>query len=208
MAHLRSIGWITGYLNILGQVAGVASTEWGLSGMILAAVVMCREDYVIENWHQFLLFTALLIIHGLLKWVDAVSLSPHQLSSRIKSGHDRVHRLMCQLIAHCWSRAPHSRLRIHQHRRESQSIFELVGANADRTIHQSAIIIIITLLATTPRAEMHPGSYIFTEVVNNTGWPSNGLAVALGLLSVQWTMTGESGWTAIHAESAIESFLV
>jgi hypothetical protein len=55
---------------------------------------------------------------------------------------------------------------------------------------------------------MHPGSYIFTEVVNNTGWPSNGLAVALGLLSVQWTMTGESGWTAIHAESAIESFLV
>lgn len=35
--------------------------------MILAAVVTCRDDYVIENWHQFLLFTALLIIHGLLK---------------------------------------------------------------------------------------------------------------------------------------------
>lgn len=69
----------------------------------------------------------------------------------------------------------------------------LVGSIADATIPQSAVIIIVTLLATTPRAEMHPGSYIFTEVVNNTGWPSNGLAVALGLLSVQWTMTGESG---------------
>jgi hypothetical protein len=80
LAELCSIGWITGYLNILGQVAGVASTEWGLSGMILAAVVTCRDDYVIENWHQFLLFTALLIIHGLLKWVDAVS--PHQHSPR------------------------------------------------------------------------------------------------------------------------------
>lgn len=74
-SELCSIGWITGYLNILGQVAGVASTEWGLSGMILAAVVTCRDDYVIENWHQFLLFTALLIIHGLLKWVGAVNLT-------------------------------------------------------------------------------------------------------------------------------------
>jgi hypothetical protein len=67
LADTRRIGWITGYLNILGQVAGVASTEWGLAGMILAAVVVCRDDYVIENWHQFLLFVALLVIHGLLK---------------------------------------------------------------------------------------------------------------------------------------------
>ncbi|RSH94735.1 hypothetical protein EHS25_004540 [Saitozyma podzolica] len=134
------IGWITGYLNILGQVAGVASTEWGLSGMILAAVVTCRDDYVIENWHQFLLFTALLIIHGLLNSLPTAGLA------RLTRGF----------------------------------VFINIG---------SAVIIIITLLATTPRAEMHPGSYIFTEVVNNTGWPSNGLAVALGLLSVQWTMT-------------------
>jgi hypothetical protein len=61
------VGWVTGYLNILGQVAGVASTEWGLAGMILAAVVVCREDYVIKNYHQFLLFVGLLIIHGFLK---------------------------------------------------------------------------------------------------------------------------------------------
>ncbi|GFZ42510.1 hypothetical protein JCM24511_00226 [Saitozyma sp. JCM 24511] len=139
-SELCSIGWITGYLNILGQVAGVASTEWGLSGMILAAVVTCRDDYVIENWHQFLLFTALLIIHGLLNSLPTAGLA------RLTRGF----------------------------------VFINIG---------SAVIIIITLLATTPRAEMHPGSYIFTEVVNNTGWPSNGLAVALGLLSVQWTMT-------------------
>jgi hypothetical protein len=79
----------------------------------------------------------------------------------------------------------------------------MVGFLANRTMP-------VTLLATTPRAEMHPGSYIFTEVVNNTGWPSNGLAVALGLLSVQWTMTGESksGSAALHAEFAIGFFLV
>lgn len=36
---------------------------------------------------------------------------------------------------------------------------------------------------------MHPGSYIFTEVVNNSGWSNSGLAFMMGLLSVQWTMT-------------------
>ncbi len=37
--------------------------------MILGAVVVCREDYVIEVYHQFLLYIALLCLHGLLKYV-------------------------------------------------------------------------------------------------------------------------------------------
>ncbi|WVQ78870.1 hypothetical protein IAT38_000961 [Cryptococcus sp. DSM 104549] len=134
------VGWVTGYLNTLGQIAGVASTEWGLSGMILAAVVVCRDNYEIQNWHQFLLFCALLIMHGLLNSLPTASLA-------------RLTRYF---------------------------VFINIG---------SAIVIIITLLACTPRSEMHPGSYIFTEVTNNSGWANNGLAVAMGLLSVQWTMT-------------------
>ncbi|WWC87950.1 uncharacterized protein L201_002850 [Kwoniella dendrophila CBS 6074] len=134
------VGWVTGYLNILGQVAGVASTEWGLSGMILGAVVICRETYVIEVWHQFLLFCALLVMHGILNSMPTAGLA-------------RLTRYF---------------------------VFINIG---------SALIIIITLLACTPRSEMHPGSYIFTETINGTGWPSNGLAVMMGLLSVQWTMT-------------------
>jgi hypothetical protein len=55
---------------------------------------------------------------------------------------------------------------------------------------QAAFVIIITLLATTPRAEMHSGNYVFTTIQNGSGYSSNGLAVMLGLLSVQWTMTG------------------
>lgn len=134
------VGWVTGYLNTLGQIAGVASTEWGLSGMILAAVVVCRDDYTIENWHQFVLFVGLLVIHGLLNSLPTAALA------RLTRGF----------------------------------VFINIGA---------AFIIIITLLACTPRAEMHPGSYIFTEVVNNSGWPNSGLAFMMGLLSVQWTMT-------------------
>jgi amino acid transporter len=34
------VGWLVGWLNILGQIAGVSSTEFGLSNMIWAAVVI------------------------------------------------------------------------------------------------------------------------------------------------------------------------
>ena len=43
---------------------------------------------------------------------------------------------------------------------------------------------IIGLLVTTP--DKHDASYIFTRVVDQTGWQNDGLAFLLGLLSVQW----------------------
>ncbi|KAL7424711.1 polyamine transporter tpo5 [Cryptotrichosporon argae] len=139
-AYRPIVGWVVGYLNILGQVSGVASTAWGLSGMILGAVVVCRPDYVIETYHQFLLYTGLLIVHGVLNSVPTKGLA-------------RMTRYF---------------------------VFINIG---------SAFLIIITLLALTPRSEMHPGSYVFTNVDNQSGWANNGLAIALGLLPVQWTMT-------------------
>ena len=51
----------------------------------------------------------------------------------------------------------------------------------------AAFAIIIALLACTK--EKNTASYTFTSVVNSTGWPSDGFAFLLGLLSVQWTMT-------------------
>ena len=55
-------------------------------------------------------------------------------------------------------------------------------------------VIIITLLATTPRSEMHAASYVFGSagLVNQTGGWNNGIAFLFGLLSVQWTMTVRS----------------
>jgi hypothetical protein len=59
----------------------------------------------------------------------------------------------------------------------------------------TAPVIIIVLLATTGRSEMHPAGYVFGSagVVNQTGidqpgWNS-GLAFLFGLLSVQWTVS-------------------
>src|SRR4051812_44004541 len=56
-----------------------------------------------------------------------------------------------------------------------------------------SLVIIIVLLAKTPRAEMHPANYVFGSagIVNQTGldghpgW-STGLAFLFGLLSVAW----------------------
>lgn len=38
--HVAWISWVTGWLNLLGQIAGVASSEWGSAALLLAAVSM------------------------------------------------------------------------------------------------------------------------------------------------------------------------
>ena len=38
------VGWVVGWLNILGQIVGLSSTEFGLANMIWAAVVVGRGD--------------------------------------------------------------------------------------------------------------------------------------------------------------------
>ncbi|KDQ17003.1 hypothetical protein BOTBODRAFT_106374 [Botryobasidium botryosum FD-172 SS1] len=61
------VGWIVGWLNMLGQVAGVSSTEFGLSNMIWAAVVVAKNgQYEVTQGKVVGLFAALLIVHGIL----------------------------------------------------------------------------------------------------------------------------------------------
>ncbi len=66
--HRAIVGWIVGWLNLLGQTAGVASTEFGLAQMIWAGcVVGLNGDFVVTTGMQFGLFCGLLVVHGLLK---------------------------------------------------------------------------------------------------------------------------------------------
>jgi amino acid transporter len=55
--HRAKVGWLVGWLNMLGQIAGVSSTEFGLSGMIWAAVYigkvchqLLRIAYAYQKW--------------------------------------------------------------------------------------------------------------------------------------------------------------
>ncbi|KAJ4484301.1 amino acid permease [Lentinula edodes] len=137
------VGWLVGWLNILGQIAGVSSTEFGLANMIWAAVVIGKDgNYEVTQTKTVWLFVVLLIVHGCLnclgtRWLARIS---------------------------------------------SAFVFVNLGAT---------ILIIIVLLATTPRSEMHAAGYVFGSqgIVNQTGGWNNGLAFVFGLLSVQWTMT-------------------
>ncbi|KAG5646187.1 hypothetical protein DXG03_004240 [Asterophora parasitica] len=152
--HRARVGWVVGWLNILGQIAGVSSTEFGLANMIWAAVVIAKGgNYEVTQGQTVGLFAGLLIVHGILN-----SLATKYLA-RLTSGF----------------------------------VFVNLGAT---------FLIIITLLATTPRSEMHPPNYVFGSagIVNQTGGWNTGIAFLFGLLSVQWTMTDYDATAHISEE--------
>ena len=61
---------------------------------------------------------------------------------------------------------------------------------APRFLDKFYLVIIIVLLATTGRHEMHSANYVFGSegIVNQTNGWDNGIAFLFGLLSVQWTV--------------------
>lgn len=152
--HRAKVGWVVGWLNILGQIAGVSSTEFGLANMIWGAVVVGKGgNYEVTQGKVVGLFAALLVFHGVLN-----SLTTRYLA-RLTTGF----------------------------------VFVNLGAT---------LLIIIVLLATTPRSEMHPASYVFGSagIVNQTGGWNTGIAFLFGLLSVQWTMTDYDATAHISEE--------
>ncbi|KAF2397978.1 amino acid transporter [Trichodelitschia bisporula] len=65
--HVPWISWITGWLNLLGQVAGVASSQYGGAQLLLAAVSMGSDfSYVPTNNHTVGVMAGLTIIAGIL----------------------------------------------------------------------------------------------------------------------------------------------
>ncbi|OBZ74608.1 putative amino-acid permease C15C4.04c [Grifola frondosa] len=154
--HRALVGWVVGWLNILGQITGLSSTEFGLANMIWAAVVVGKDgNYVVTAGKNVGLFVGLLLFHGLLN-----CLATRQLA-RLTTGF----------------------------------VFVNLG---------TTFLIIIVLLATTPRSEMHSASYVFGSegVVNQTGGWNSGIAFLFGLLSVQWTIgvtTDDGEYSPRHA---------
>ncbi|KAI0790315.1 amino acid permease [Irpex lacteus] len=65
--HRAIVGWVVGWLNILGQIAGASSTEFGLANMIWAAVVVAKDEaYTITAPKVVGVFIGLLVFHGML----------------------------------------------------------------------------------------------------------------------------------------------
>ena len=57
--------WVDGWVNILGQIAGIASSDFGAAQMLLAAVSMGSDfTYVPTNDHAVGVMAAILCFHG------------------------------------------------------------------------------------------------------------------------------------------------
>ncbi|CAD6570718.1 MAG: hypothetical protein CYPHOPRED_004121 [Cyphobasidiales sp. Tagirdzhanova-0007] len=151
--HRAWVGYTIGWMNVLGNIAGAASTEFGLSQMIWAGYSASKgvNGYNATPGQVVGLFVGLLCIHGLCNSVKTKQLA-----------------FFAQFF-----------------------VFINVGV---------AICTVVAVLAKTPRSEIHTASYTFGTTSNGTGWSSNGLSFLLGLLSVQWTMTGYDGTAHITEE--------
>ncbi|KAG9315600.1 amino acid permease [Chiua virens] len=149
-----SVGWIVGWLDILGLVVGLTAAESGLANTILSAVSLTTNGaYTITSTKVVGVTIGLLFIHGILN-----SLRTRHLA----------------FLA-------------------SSFIFINLAA---------ILLIVVLLLAMTPRSDMHTASYVFGAdgLINGTGGWNNGISFLLGLLSVQWTLTGFDGTGHISEE--------
>jgi len=50
------ISWITGWLNYVGELTGVASINFSLSSFIFTVVLVFYPDFDIKSWHVVLLY--------------------------------------------------------------------------------------------------------------------------------------------------------
>ncbi|CAF3252015.1 unnamed protein product [Rotaria socialis] len=77
--YIPLTSWLCGWLNLLGQVTTVASTDYGCSQLLLAAVSMSTEFcYHPTAGHTIGVMAAIAILHGLInslstKWLDRIT---------------------------------------------------------------------------------------------------------------------------------------
>ncbi|KAI8069373.1 amino acid transporter [Gongronella butleri] len=64
--RMALITWMTGWFNVLGNVALVASIDWSLTQMIFAEVTLATDNAFVPTTAQCLgLYYAILVVHGL-----------------------------------------------------------------------------------------------------------------------------------------------
>ncbi|WFD25081.1 polyamine transporter tpo5 [Malassezia nana] len=74
--YRATVAWTTGWLNLTGQIAGIAGSEYGLAQMIYAwAFVISDRQFVASKYHTVGLYFALLVIHGIITSLDSKTLA-------------------------------------------------------------------------------------------------------------------------------------
>ncbi|KAA1088499.1 hypothetical protein PGT21_009085 [Puccinia graminis f. sp. tritici] len=144
------VGFLVGWLSILGQIAAVASAEFALSQMIWSAYTISQDgNYSPTKLEIVGVFGILLIIHGLMNSVAT--------------------RIMAKLT-------------------RTFIFFNFGGTFA---------IILALCLSGPPKQSFE---YVFTKIVNRTGWDSTPLAFMMGILSSEWTLSDYDATAHISEE--------
>lgn len=74
--YRATVAWVTGWLNLTGQIAGIAGTEYGLAQMIYAWANVISDGSFSANRHETVgLYYALLVIHGIINSLDSKTLA-------------------------------------------------------------------------------------------------------------------------------------
>lgn len=72
---VSEISWICGWINLLGQIAGVASAEYGAAQILLAAVSMGSDfAYTPTTGHTIAVMAAITISHGMINSLQTSAL--------------------------------------------------------------------------------------------------------------------------------------
>ncbi|EST08577.1 Amino acid/polyamine transporter I [Kalmanozyma brasiliensis GHG001] len=128
----KFVAWTTAWLNTFAWI--VTATTWAslVAQQVLALAVLYHPDYVIKQWHTWLLLQAVLIV-GLLVNLFAVKIMP---------------------------------------------ALDKIGLV---TFFTGCIVLSITVVATAPSHQS--ARFVFVDIINSTGWSSNGLVWCLGQIA-------------------------
>ncbi|WBW71163.1 amino acid transmembrane transporter [Schizosaccharomyces osmophilus] len=73
------VSWLVGWLNLLGQIAGVSSTDWSCAQLLLSAISVSKDmTYQPTNRHVVGVMAAIVIFHGFInslstRWLDRIT---------------------------------------------------------------------------------------------------------------------------------------
>jgi amino acid transporter len=77
--HVPYLSWVTGWLNILGQTAGVAASEWGAALLLLAAISIGSDfTYLPGTYETVGTMAGLVVVSGLVNslstyWIEKMT---------------------------------------------------------------------------------------------------------------------------------------
>ena len=138
-AWMAEISWVCGWFNVLGQTAGLASTEYGCAQLLLAAVSMGSNfQYSPTDRQTVGVMAAVTVFHAVLNSLNT------RFLERVTRGYVIFH--LGVLISCC-----------------------------------------IALLVMCENK--HDSTYVWTEVMPDSGWTPTGFSFLFGFLSASWTMT-------------------